>query len=660
MGKARMPRLRIQGRHFVDESGRIVLLRGVNLGGDCKVPYPDGGTHISTDFSDHRQVSFVGRPLPLAEADEHFGRLRHWGFNCLRLLTTWEAVEHAGPGQYDSEYLDYYARLCELAGEYGFYVYVDFHQDVWSRMTGGDGAPGWVFEKVGIDYTRLGDADAAFVMQYEYDYQDPRPRQNDNYPQMSWASNYGLAANGILWTLFFGGRDFAPQFTIDGKNVQDYLQGHFFGAQAAVAERVAHMPHVMGFDVLNEPSAGWIGRPMSVRHTEVTEEDRRPVLPGVAWSPFDGLRSARGMRLELPHMAISVLRRGMVQKGTRVVNSGRVSIWMDAGTDPFELAGAYRMTQSGSAEVLREDFFQRVDGRAVDFAEDYLAPFYQRAAENLRRFNPDWLIFAEPDLLNFDPERAFPRGLPDNTVNAGHCYDVTTLILKRHLYPIGFNLKNGRLLVGRGAMLADYQAELADVMRSSESVHGGCPTLIGEFGIPYDMRGGKAYRAYAEGDRSSGPWREHIRALEIMYEALDASLLSATQWNYTASNRNDLAIGDGWNQEDLSIFSRDQQHDPANIDSGGRALDGFVRPYASRIQGRPLAMSFSRKKGLFTLEFDADAAIAQPTELFLPQRQFPKGYVVTAPGLEQVEAGDQWIRLLAKTSGRMHVTVKRR
>ena len=44
----------------------LCKLRGVNLGGSSKVPArPDGATWRREGFFEHRNVSFVGRPVPL-------------------------------------------------------------------------------------------------------------------------------------------------------------------------------------------------------------------------------------------------------------------------------------------------------------------------------------------------------------------------------------------------------------------------------------------------------------------------------------------------------------------------------------------------------------------------------------------------------------------
>lgn len=57
---------------------------------------------------------------------------------------TWESLEHEGPGKYDEEYIDYLRKLLEMMPTYGIKCFVCAHQDVWSRFSGGSGAPGWV------------------------------------------------------------------------------------------------------------------------------------------------------------------------------------------------------------------------------------------------------------------------------------------------------------------------------------------------------------------------------------------------------------------------------------------------------------------------------------------------------------------------------------
>ena len=645
-----LPRLSIDGLWFREPSGRRVLLRGVNLGGDCKMPVtPDGRTHLPTDFADHRDVSFTGRPFPLSEAAEHLGRLRHWGFNLLRLLTTWEAVEHEGPGIYDEDYLDYLAEVTRLAGEYGMYVFIDFHQDAWSRMSGGDGAPGWTFEAVGLDFTTFHAAGATHVMQYKYDH--AKGGRQDAYPQMTWATNYRMPANAIMWTLFFAGETFAPDFRIEGTSAQDWLQGKYLGAMRAVAERVKDMDHVLGFDTLNEPSLGWIGKPLSRRHTERTPEHPEPVSPGPAWSVLDGLLVAQGQTRTIPEFAFDAASRSVKLVRNAPVNEGQMRIWKDGASDPF--VDAY-------TDGLQEDYFTHVKGRAVEPEADFMVPFFNNVAKAIRAVRPDWLVFAEMDPFKTFGGATFPPGCPPDMVNASHWYDVVTLVTKTFQFPNSVNPYSGKVLEGADAIRRSYVNQLGRYRAMSEAFPGGgTPALIGEFGIPFDLDGGAAYAAWAKGDHGPDPWASHVQALTLMYDALDELLLHSAHWNYTATNRNDLAIGDGWNQEDLSIWSADQVTDDTP-DSGGRALDGFVRPFVRVWPGRPISQRFDQPTGDFRAELTVELDMG-PVEIYAPARVYPGGPSITVegPGKAEYDEEAQIVRVHPRGEALLAVILKR-
>ena len=77
---------------------RVLTLRGVNLGSDAKNPVsPHIPSHISEGIFDADDVSFIGAPFPLEEADEHLARIKGYGFNIVRFVFSWEALEHTGP-----------------------------------------------------------------------------------------------------------------------------------------------------------------------------------------------------------------------------------------------------------------------------------------------------------------------------------------------------------------------------------------------------------------------------------------------------------------------------------------------------------------------------------------------------------------------------------
>jgi hypothetical protein len=107
--------------YLKDANGRYMHLRGVNVSGTTKVP-------VKTD-----PVSYVGRPFPLEKADYWFSVLSDLGFNSIRLLIQWEAIEPNKKGEYDKEYLDYVEAVVKKANEHHIYVLLDMHQDIFSR-----------------------------------------------------------------------------------------------------------------------------------------------------------------------------------------------------------------------------------------------------------------------------------------------------------------------------------------------------------------------------------------------------------------------------------------------------------------------------------------------------------------------------------------------
>jgi hypothetical protein len=124
-------RLRIDGRTFRDADNRTVILHGINAAADAKFPLkPEVPSNVTEHFFDGDNVSFVGRPFSVDSANVHFARLKRWGYNTIRYVFTWEAIEAAGPGRYDEEWIKHTISVLRVAKRFGFYVFMDPHQDV--------------------------------------------------------------------------------------------------------------------------------------------------------------------------------------------------------------------------------------------------------------------------------------------------------------------------------------------------------------------------------------------------------------------------------------------------------------------------------------------------------------------------------------------------
>ncbi len=193
---AAKPALRASGRHFLDPSGRVVVLRGINLAGDSKVP-----------------------PFVPSDDPADLDRIAALGFNCLRLLVVWEALEPCR-GSYDWSYLDRLKSIVSEAGRRGLYVILDFHQDGFSRFTArgsGDGFPRWAVSP------------------------RARPSAPDNGPKCAdWPLK--MASDLAVHKSF-------NDFFSDAFGVRT----RYLIMVRTVARAFASEPSVIGYDLLNEP-----------------------------------------------------------------------------------------------------------------------------------------------------------------------------------------------------------------------------------------------------------------------------------------------------------------------------------------------------------------------------------------------------------------------
>ncbi|CAK7264124.1 hypothetical protein SEPCBS57363_000911 [Sporothrix epigloea] len=586
-------RLIIEDGVFRDTLGRQIVLRGINVAGDAKLPSsPDMPSHVAKDFFEGDKVNFHQRPFPKEDAHLHFSRLRKMGYNTIRYVFTWEAIEAAGPGKYDEKWIQHTIDILRVAKEYGFYVFMDPHQDVWSRFLGGCGAPMWTLYACGLNPQGFAATEAAIV---QNTYPDV-----DNFPKMVWSTNYFRLAAATVFALFFGGRDFAPKCIIDGVNIQDYLNNHFLGAVGHLAKRIHEAGDlendvVFGWESLNEPNKGMIG----YQDISVIPKEQSLKL-GTSPTMWQAMLLGMGRAVEVETWNIGGL--GPYKTGRTLVDPQGETAWLPADyddsrygwkRDPGWKLGECIWAQHGvwdmsKDELLRRDYFAKSPqtGETIDypcFSDTYYMDHFRSIRDTVRKYHADAVMLLQGPTMELPPRI---KGTVDDEVRmvyAPHFYDGVTLMTKKwnrtwNVDVIG--VLRGRywhpafaVRVGETAIRNCFKSQLATLRQEGLDRVGDHPCVLTEFGIPYDMDEKYAYK--------TGDYTSQSAAMDANHFGIEGGLLEGyTLWLYMVQN--DHLRGDQWNGEDLSIVSKDDtllpvSHLPKTV------LEGTAAPFLRRV-----------------------------------------------------------------------------
>lgn len=190
------PRARSGPRFLTDESGRALILRGTNVESAAK---SEPLHRISlTD----EEIRFMARDM---------------GFNLVRYLVFWDGMEPE-PGVYDEAYIERIIHDIKRFHAEGIWVLVDMHQDVYAARFCCDGAPEWAIRDDGEPFEL----------------------------QDNWALNYFQPAVKAAFDNFWA-------YT-DGDHPD--LQDHYVAMWRHLATRLADVPGILGYDIMNEPHPG--------------------------------------------------------------------------------------------------------------------------------------------------------------------------------------------------------------------------------------------------------------------------------------------------------------------------------------------------------------------------------------------------------------------
>jgi hypothetical protein len=666
-----LSRLSADRTYLRDTSGRYIFFHGVNVAGSTKVPARGDKNGAPTN----EIPTYVGKPFDLANAATELKKIRDMGFNSMRLLVIWEGIMPRSPKELDKNYLTYLREVVRMAGDYGLYVLVDMHQDIFSRhllvkyaeetrygdpgsleatllalantlrypytdAVRGDGAPRWVVEAC-LQEKNMGSASwgiprilSGLGSQELYDiyqlYQKLTGATSTGTPNQPWVLEFlsGLPA----------------KFEVDEST--DMLPFTNWGLAMTLSLDVARCYACLFagdkvFPKLRKDGKNvkeYLQSAYATAFAAVAEQMKG--LPNVMG--YDLMNEPGGNFIVLA-AAAGAVRAGVITGAKTVLEN---LLGTETGDQVYSALVTLKLLPAdASAATLKKWGLDQLDVMAVlglnnGFDDNYLRPFYDRVGKAILEKDPDALFFIE-STLNFgsilggafggvggfwEVPMTIPASLAGRVVYAPHWYP--------DIYPfLGFD-QAPREFTNEQVRYRSYKTNLTSAKSLASYSLGNVPVVFGEFGTYFNFnnkytRDAKTEKYTYTNSAKAADYSVSAYFLNNYLESFEEMFQSRILWCYSPDN--DERYGDHWNKEDFSVVGPDGKP---------RAELAWARPYARALAGKPISTTFNsdyhyydpdKGKQIPKREFEvryASKETSAPTEIVVPLSQYGDGFYV--------------------------------
>ena len=674
--------------YIKDELGRYVFFHGVNASASAKFPANENQQTFVINDADGIP-SYVGKPFPLADADRHFRQLHDLGFNSIRLIMTWEAVQPEAPGKFDQEYLDYIQQIVAKANEHHVYVLMDMHQDLFSRFMISKFNDMFDILKTGI--IKFGSMEAmvaALVPPYN------NAVRGDGAPQ--WAVQ-AIMPEKNLDSGHWGSPRIFGRLDANSLNVINSLAGQFLGSGFSLPADILNIVQPDGpFDITETsdflPFTMWGingGISLDMQRCFAAFFAGRDVYPTLLVDE-QGHRSANGRNIQdflqdqytaawvevakkvrdYPNvigydiinepvgfflvltLAAAALEMGTIEEVVKMLiymaDPGQAHPDMEMARmakDLFDLLVALQIIPPDSSAATKEKWgfqdanFMGMIGLNIGFDKNYMQPFFEKVGASIQAVDPRAVIWIEP-AIGIDTILGSALGISYYEQNMTRPSGLNYVVYEPHWYPdiypnLGFNT-GPRNYTSEEWRFRDFKPSLEGAIRKAKYSLGNIPVVLGEYGTEYNFNGWnsdgtlKALAVNPTNPKVDYPVSQEI--LDNYYEAFEDMLLSHMQWCWSPEVT--YARGEGWNNEDFSVIGPAPTFTP-------RGEEAYSRPHPTYLSGKPVSMRFYsklhyfdrdkgevNKLGEYELSFKSKETNA-PTEIFIPYNlYYSEGFYV--------------------------------